>query len=58
MPVLIVTGDHATNEFLHLQVRPLASNYQGYVLANTGHFLPIERPKEFASLLIRFLNEK
>jgi pimeloyl-ACP methyl ester carboxylesterase len=58
MPVLGVTGDHATNEYLHLQLRPVTTNYRGYVMERTGHFLPIERPTEFTQLILKFFGEE
>ncbi len=58
MPVMVITGDHAVNQTLHQQLRPVVENYRGTILEHTGHFLPIERPNEFTALLTNFFGEE
>ncbi len=42
---------HYPNEYLHLQLRPVTTNYRGYVMERTGDFIPIERPAELTQLI-------
>jgi quercetin dioxygenase-like cupin family protein len=56
MPVLTIGGDKANGEALARQVKLVATNADAIVLANTGHWLMEENPRETTDALIRFLN--
>jgi pimeloyl-ACP methyl ester carboxylesterase len=55
MPVLAIGGDKANGEALAKQVKLVATNGNAIVLANTGHWLMEENPRETTDALIRFL---
>jgi pimeloyl-ACP methyl ester carboxylesterase len=55
MPVLAIGGDKANGDALGKQVKLVATNAATVVLANTGHWVMEERPKETMDALTRFL---
>jgi pimeloyl-ACP methyl ester carboxylesterase len=56
MPVLSIGGDKANGDALAQQVKLVASNASSVTLANTGHWVMEENPKETANALTRFLS--
>lgn len=56
MPVLVLTGEKASGQFLIDQARLVASQVQGQVIAGSGHWLMEEAPEKVIPLLTAFLN--
>ena len=56
MPVLVLTGEKASGNFLIEQAKLVATNVQGRVVAGSGHWLMEEAPDKVFPALILFLN--
>lgn len=57
MPMLILTGEKASGEFLIEQGHLVASNVQGVIIKGSGHWLVDEAPGQVIPQLVAFLNE-
>src|SRR5881397_3012397 len=57
MPVLVLTGEKASGNFLIEQARLVASNVRGQVVKGSGHWLMEEAPQSVIPALTGFLNE-
>src|SRR2546422_1219822 len=55
MPVLSIGGDKANGDALARQVKLVASDAASVTLANTGHWVLEESPRETTDALLRFL---
>jgi pimeloyl-ACP methyl ester carboxylesterase len=55
MPVLAIGGEKANGEVLARQMKLVASNVTVFILADTGHWVLEERPKETTDALVEFL---
>ena len=58
MPMLVLTGEKASGNFLIEQGKLVASNVQGQVVKGSGHWLMEEAPDTVIPALIDFLNSK
>ncbi len=56
MPMLILTGEKASGEFLIQQGRLVAKNVEGVVVRDSGHWLMEEAPDQVIPKLTEFLN--
>jgi len=56
MPMLVLTGEKASGEFLIQQGRLVATNVEGVVITNSGHWLMEEAPEQVIPKLVEFLN--
>jgi pimeloyl-ACP methyl ester carboxylesterase len=56
MPVLVLTGEKASGNFLIEQARLVAGNVQGQVVAGSGHWLMEEAPQTVIPALVAFIN--
>lgn len=56
MPVLVLTGEKASGNFLIEQARLVASNVQGQVVIGSGHWLMEEAPQTVIPAITAFLN--
>jgi pimeloyl-ACP methyl ester carboxylesterase len=56
MPMLVLTGEKASGEFLIQQGRLVATNVEGVVIRNSGHWLMEEAPDQVIPKLVEFLN--
>jgi pimeloyl-ACP methyl ester carboxylesterase len=56
MPMLVLTGEKASGEFLIQQARLVAKNVEGMVVRNSGHWLMEEAPDQVIPKLVEFLN--
>jgi pimeloyl-ACP methyl ester carboxylesterase len=56
MPMLVLTGEKASGEFLIQQGRLVASNVEGVVIRKSGHWLMEEAPDQVIPKLVKFLN--
>ena len=57
MPMLVLTGEKASGEFLIEQARLVDSNVNGVVIKGKGHWLIDEAPSEVMPRLIAFINK-
>lgn len=56
MPMLVMTGEKASGEFLIQQGRLVATNVEGVVITNSGHWLMEEAPEQVIPKLVEFLD--
>ena len=56
MPMLVLTGEKASGEGLIQQARLVATNVEGVVVRNSGHWLMEEAPHQVIPKLVEFLN--
>jgi pimeloyl-ACP methyl ester carboxylesterase len=56
MPMLVLTGEKASGEFLIQQGRLVAKDVEGVVVRNSGHWLMEEAPDQVIPKLVDFLN--
>jgi hypothetical protein len=54
VPTLAI-GAHPVGGALERQLRPVADDLTGHVVANSGHIIPLHRPAELLVLLRPFL---
>lgn len=55
MPMLVLTGEKASGEFLITQGRSVADNVEGVVIKGSGHWLIDEAPNQVIPKLVDFL---
>lgn len=55
MPMLVLTGEKASGEFLIQQARLVNNNVEGVVIKNSGHWLMEEATGEVVPRLVQFL---
>jgi pimeloyl-ACP methyl ester carboxylesterase len=58
MPMLVLTGEKASGEFLIEQGRLVATNVEGVVIRGSGHWLMEEAPEQVIPKLVEFLNRE
>jgi pimeloyl-ACP methyl ester carboxylesterase len=56
MPMLVLTGERASGDFLIQQGRLVATTVEGVVVRNSGHWLMEEAPGQVIPKLVEFLN--
>jgi pimeloyl-ACP methyl ester carboxylesterase len=56
MPMLVLTGEKASGEFLISQARLVAANVEGVVVKGSGHWLMEEATDQVVPKLVQFLN--
>ncbi len=56
MPVLVLTGEKASGNFLIEQARLVATNVQGQIVNGSGHWLMEEAPQAVIPAILKFLN--
>ena len=57
MPVLVLTGEKASGQFLIDQARLVATNVKGVIIKGSGHWLMDEAPEQVIPELVGFLDE-
>jgi len=57
MPVLVLTGEKASGQFLIDQARLVATNVKGVIVEGSGHWLIDEAPGKVIPALVSFLDE-
>src|SRR5207247_323625 len=57
MPMLVLTGEKASGEFLIEQARLVDSNVVGVVIKGSGHWLMDEAPQQVIPQLVAFINK-
>jgi len=55
MPMLVLTGEKASGDFLIQQGRLVATNVEGLVIRKSGHWLMEEAPRQVIPKLVQFL---
>lgn len=58
MPVLVLTGEKASGQFLIEQARLVAKDVKGVVIAGAGHWLIDEVPEQVLPQLVAFIDGK
>lgn len=56
MPMLVLTGEKASGDFLIQQARLVADDVEGVVVTGSGHWLMEEAPDRVIPLVVGFLN--
>jgi pimeloyl-ACP methyl ester carboxylesterase len=56
MPMLVLTGEKASGEFLIAQGRLVADNVEGVIVKGSGHWLIDEAPDQVIPRLVTFYN--
>ncbi len=56
MPMLVLSGEKASGDFLIEQGRQVATNVEGVVVRGSGHWLMEEAPAQVIPKLVEFLN--
>jgi len=57
MPMLVLTGEKASGEFLITQSRLVADNVEGVIIKGSGHWLIDEAPDQVVPRLVAFLGQ-
>jgi pimeloyl-ACP methyl ester carboxylesterase len=57
MPMLVLTGEKASGNFLIEQARLVATDVQGVVITGSGHWLMEETPTQVIPQLVTFINK-
>ena len=57
MPMMVLTGEKASGEFLIEQARLVDTNVDGVVIKGKGHWLMEEAPQEVIPQLVTFINQ-
>jgi pimeloyl-ACP methyl ester carboxylesterase len=57
MPMLVLTGEKASGNFLIEQARLVDTDVQGVVIKGSGHWLMEEAPRQVIPLLVAFINK-
>jgi len=57
MPMLVLTGEKASGEFLIEQARLVDTNVEGVVIKGKGHWLMEEAPQQVIPQLVAFINK-
>lgn len=57
MPMLVLTGEKASGEFLIQQARLVDTNVEGVVIKGKGHWLMEEAPEQVIPPLVAFINK-
>ena len=58
MPMLVLTGEKASGDFLIEQGRLVATTVEGVVVGNSGHWLMEEAPGQVIPKLVSFISKK
>ena len=57
MPMLVLTGEKASGDFLIEQARLVATDVRGVVIAGSGHWLMEEAPQQVIPRIVAFIND-
>jgi pimeloyl-ACP methyl ester carboxylesterase len=58
MPVLAIGGDHSYGAAMKTEVEAIASNVQGVVIADSGHWIMEEQPQQAIAAIAAFLSKE
>jgi pimeloyl-ACP methyl ester carboxylesterase len=57
MPVLAIGGDHSLGASMRSEFAYIASNVQGAVITNSGHWIMEEQPQQAISIVVPFIEK-
>jgi pimeloyl-ACP methyl ester carboxylesterase len=57
MPMLVLTGEKASGDFLIQQARLVANDVEGVIIKGSGHWLIDEAPDQVIPKLVSFLSK-
>ncbi|WP_245286885.1 alpha/beta hydrolase [Bradyrhizobium sp. Tv2a-2] len=57
MPVLAIGGDHSFGASMQSELASVASNVQGAVITNSGHWIMEEQPQQAISIIVPFIEK-
>lgn len=58
MPVLAIGGDHSYGAAMKTEVEAIATDVQGVVITNSGHWIMEEQPQQAISAIVEFLRKE
>jgi pimeloyl-ACP methyl ester carboxylesterase len=58
MPVLAIGGDHSYGASMQSELAYVASNVQGTVITNSGHWIMEEQPQQAIGVIVPFIENK
>ena len=58
MPMLVLTGEKASGEFLIAQGRLVAENVEGVIIRGSGHWTQQEKPAEASAAILDWLERR
>lgn len=58
MPVMAIGGDHSYGAAMKTEVEAIASDVQGVVIANSGHWIMEEQPQQAITAIVEFLRKE
>jgi pimeloyl-ACP methyl ester carboxylesterase len=58
LPVLAIGGDHSYGASMQTELAYVASNVQGAVITNSGHWIMEEQPQQAVSIIVPFIENK
>jgi pimeloyl-ACP methyl ester carboxylesterase len=58
MPVLAVGGDHSYGPAMKAELESVATDVEGAVIANSGHWIMEEQPKQAVDTIVAYLQDK
>jgi pimeloyl-ACP methyl ester carboxylesterase len=58
MPVLAIGGDHSFGASMQSELAYIASNVQGAVITNSGHWIMEEQPLQAIDIIVPFIEKK
>ena len=58
MPVLAIGGDHSYGASMNTELDTVASNVQGGVINNSGHWIMEEQTQQAVTMITRFIKEQ
>jgi pimeloyl-ACP methyl ester carboxylesterase len=56
--VLAIGGDHSFGASMESELASAASNVQGAVITNSGHWIMEEQPKQAIDIIVPFIEKK
>ena len=58
MPVLAIGGDHSFGASMQSELAYVASDVQGAVITNSGHWIMEEQPQQAISIVVPLIEKK
>jgi pimeloyl-ACP methyl ester carboxylesterase len=58
MPILAVGADHSFDKGMAEDIRYVATNVTGAIIANSGHWVMEEQPKQTTATIVNFIDKK
>lgn len=58
MPILAIGGDHSFGALMSSELAHVASNVEGAIITNSGHWIMEEQPQQAVSIIVPFIDGK